>query len=55
MQEEDQTKKEKGRNRSATNVTISKADPQKDTPLNKWKALKLRNPFSSRPKVNKSG
>jgi hypothetical protein len=54
MQEQDKTKK-KGRNRSATNVTVSNADPQKDTPPNKWKALKLRNPFLPKPKVNKYG
>jgi hypothetical protein len=53
MQEQDKTKKEKGRNRSATNVTVSNVDPQKDTPPNKWKALKLRNPFLPKPKVNK--
>ena len=51
MQEEDKTRKDKGRNRSTTDVTVSKVDPQKDTPLNKLKALKLRNPFSPKSKV----
>ena len=51
MQEEDKTKKDKGRNRSTTDVTVSKVDPKKDTPLNKLKAMKLRNPFSPKSKV----
>ena len=53
MQEEDKTKKDKGCNRSTTDVTVCKVDvnPKKDTPLNKFKALKLRNIFSPKSKV----
>ena len=50
MQEEDKTK-DKGRNRSTTDVTDSKIDPKRDTPLNKLKAMKLRISPKSKVKI----